>query len=637
MIDTIRQQLKALPAQPGVYIFKDAAGKILYVGKAKVLRHRTRSYFQNGAKLDPAKEQMVKETARIKTIAVDNETEALVLEANLIQQHQPPYNVILRDDKYFLFIKITNEMVPRVFLTRRLKSDGARYFGPYSSAHVVRATLKLLRRLFPFHGEKDTPRDKIFPHPLFADTAKNVPRRALPKPLAKEGSLARPVAKLFGGEGGLHIENDQNNISNIIRFLKGEREEVIATLRRGMQQAAAERQYERAAIFRDQLQAIEKLVANQKVYLPRQESFDIISIASKKSISAANVFSVRRGKLLGKNTFLLRHRGTTLPEDIVRQFILQYYRVAQNIPKKILIPHPLTDERALQTWINRSQPPAFHTPQRGIKHQLLKLGTQNAEHLLAEQEASFTQDTRLQAATADLAQAVGLPRQQLSRIETYDVSNIQGHLATASMVVFLNGKPQPRLYRKFRLRLTGQPNDIAMIQEVLRRRFSQNHTSLSSIKPSSATNNDTGTHRKTSWPQPDLVLVDGGKPQLAAAIAALDSCGVAIPVATLAKREEELFVPGTSQPIRLPYDSDTLYLLQRMRDEAHRFTLTYHRLLRSKRQQHSLLDEIPGIGPKTKRQLISHFGSLKAVQAARPKQLADVIGPAKAKTLQEYL
>ncbi len=615
-VPVVNEKLQTLPKTPGVYLFKDTHGGMLYVGKAKSLRSRVRSYFRPEAQLDAFKQQMVKEITDIETITTDNETEALVLEANLINKHQPPYNVILRDDKYYLFIKITKEEFPRVFLTRRLKADGARYFGPYSSARTVRATLNLLRRLFPFRGEKDTPHDRVFPHPLFAQRAKSAPRRALPKPTAKEGSFS---------EGGQPTQDPPQqstkksylqNITNIIRFLKGEREEIIATLHQGMEQASRAHHYERAATFRDQLRATEHLEGEQKVYLPRRESFDIISVASRGTVSAANVFSIRRGKLLGKNTFLLRHRSTTTPPDILRQFILQYYRVAQDIPNTVLIPHRLSDQNVLSRWINPAHPPDLHVPQRGKKHQLLKLGERNAEQQVAEQEITFMQDTRLKTATSSLAQAIGLPAQPLKRIETYDVSNIQGQLATASMVVFIDGKPAPSLYRKFRLRLAGKPNDTAMMKEVLSRRFSNRHP---------------------DWPKPDLILIDGGRGQLTAATAVLDSLGLAIPTAALAKREEELFVPEQTKPIRLPYDSDTLYLLQRMRDEAHRFTLAYHRLLRTHRQQRSLLDDVPGIGPKTKRKLLHRFGSLKAIRAAGTEELTRVIGQAKAKMVQEYL
>lgn len=584
---SLDQQLNTLPKQPGVYIFKDAKGNILYVGKAKLLNNRVRSYFQPGATLDPAKQQMVTKVDSVETISVDTETEALVLEANLIRQHQPPYNVVLRDDKYYLFIKITTrEDFPRVFPVRRIKNDGARYFGPYSSAKAVRSTLRLLRRLFPHKAEKETPREQVFPHPLFS---RNNP----------ENEAAY-----------------KENIQNIIRFLSGQRDEIIKTLKAGMKVASKQKNFEQAAIFRDQLQAIERLEGSQKVYLPRKESFDVISLAKQNNRSAANIFLIRDGKLLNKNTFLLKHRSNTDQADILRQFLLQYYRVAQDIPKTIFIPIELEDAKALASWINKEVPPALTTPKRGKKRQLLALGETNAQQLLETEEATFETDARLKTASSELAHAIGLEDKPLQRVETYDISNIQGSLATASMVVFENGKPARNQYRKFKMKIDGTPNDFAMMQETLRRRFANRHK---------------------DWPTPDLVIIDGGKGQLSSAKKIMDELKVTSPVISIAKREEEIFIPNQKDPVRLPFNSDALYLIQRMRDEAHRFTITYHRTLRSKRSTRSILDEIPGIGPKTKKKLLNHFGSLKNIKAARDEELIEVIGHKAAESLKDYI
>lgn len=579
----IHEQLATLPPKPGIYLFKDAQGNILYVGKAKKLTARVRSYFRESANLDPAKQPMVPHIRNIETITTDTEVEALILEANLIRQHQPPYNVVLRDDKYYLFIKITTpEEFPRVFPVRRVKRDGARYFGPYSSAQSVRSTLRLLRRLFPHREEKKSPREKIFPHPLFTTPENDYPQ----------------------------------NIQNIIRFLSGKRNEIMQTLRAGMQQAAREHHYERAATFRDQLQAIERLEGTQKVFLPRQETFDVVSLARTSGKSAANVLQIRAGKLLGKQTFLLQHRAQTSVADTLRQFILQYYSVAQDIPKNILIPELLNDQETLARWIDAEHPPAFSVPERGQKKQLLIMGESNAAQLLTQAEANVQTDPRVKQALAQLAQAIGLGKKLLKRIETYDISNIQGQLATASMIVFADGKPQRSQYRKFKIKITGQPNDFAMLQETLARRFSGRHE---------------------NWKTPDLIMIDGGKGQLSAAKKILDELFVRASVIALAKREEEIFKPNQKDPIRLPYDSDALYLIQRMRDEAHRFTISYHRLLRSKRSTRSMLDDIPGIGPKTKKQLLRHFRSVKNLRAAAPQELEKVIGQAKMAVLQDYL
>jgi excinuclease ABC subunit C len=600
---TLRQQLKALPPSPGVYLFKDTRGRILYVGKAKHLRSRIRSYFslspsperpRAAVGLDPAKQQMVPRIADIETISCDTETEALVLEANLIRQHQPPFNVVLRDDKFYLFIKITtNEQYPRVFPTRRLHKDGARYFGPYSSAAAVRQTLGLLRRIFPYRGEKENPRERIFPHPLFSDS---------------------------GTKGhSPQTTNYELNIMNIIRFLSGQREHIATTLWEGMKKASRQRHYERAAIFRDQLRAIERLEGDQKVFLPGKDSLDTISIAraAQGNMSCANVFQVRDGKLLSKNTFLLRHRSSTPAQDILRQFFLQYYGVAQNIPPVILLPAQLEDALALARWVNKNRPPLLAVPQRGKKRQLLAMGELNAKQTLEREVSTSSSGQQAKTATQELARALGLPDEPLKRIETYDISNIQGMLATGALIVFTGGQPDKKHYRKFRLH-ADQPNDYAMMQEVLRRRFSARHA---------------------DWETPDLILIDGGRGQLSAARKVLAELHLTIPAAALAKREETLFtvVQDKTKEIRLPYDSPALFLLQRMRDESHRFTLSYHRLLRSKHSRRSLLDEVPGIGPKTKRLLLNRFGSLRAIRAASATVLEAAVGKSKAKALRDYL
>jgi excinuclease ABC subunit C len=607
------EKTRNLPQKPGVYVFKDAKGAILYIGKAKVLRKRVQSYFRVKNSLDRSKQKMVELVADIETIVCDSESEALILEANLIHEHQPPYNIVLRDDKYYLFIKITtNEDRPRVFPVRKLKNDKARYFGPYSSATSVRQTLRLLRRIFPYQGEKKGFREKIFPHPLFDRELKS--------------SLKRSVGakKLKKKTGSLKRRDYESNIASIIGFLQGNRQKIINTLSDGMKKAAKKEQYERATIFRDQLNALKRLEGWQKVYLPRKESFDVVSVAKRKRVSAANVFSVRHGKLLAKNTFLIRHRMFSNPTNILCQFLLQYYKVAQDIPRLIYIPEKLENEKAITKWINTKKPPVFKTPQRGKKRSLLEMGKLNAEHLLDQESASFIDETMVHKSLIGLANVLNIkPRRKtkrptLARIETYDISNIQGKLATGSMIVFKNGKPNKKQYKKFRIKLTDSPDDYAMLREVLSRRFAK--------------------HNK-GWPKPNLILIDGGRGQLSAAKHVLDKYKLKIPIASIAKREEVLltYSESTIEEIRLPYDSPTLFLIQRMRDEAHRFTISYHQLLRSKHQQRSLLDEIPGVGPTTKKKLLRYFGSLKAIRSASTKDLIKVIGKSKTEELKDWL
>lgn len=603
----LKDQLKTLPSTPGVYIYKDAGGQVLYVGKAKLLKARVRSYFLKSAKLEPMKQEMVGLISSLQTISTDTEHEALILEATLIGKYQPPYNVVLRDDKYYLFIKITKEELPRVFLTRRIVKDHARYFGPYSSAKSVRATLRLLRRIFPFRDEKDSAHDVVFPHPLFSRSEKSAPRSSV---VSERQSEMGPTSEQY-----------RQNITNIISFLQGKREDIMAKLKTGMEQAVAREQFEQAALWRDQLKALEKLEGFQKVYLPSKESFDVISIASENSRSAGNVFQIRDGKLLNKLTFLLRHKVLTGTEETLRQFLAQYYAVAQDIPATILLPWPLADVKTMATSIRPNSPPVFLVPERGKKRQLITMGAMNAQQLLTQQTAIFLGQETLKKAHQELVQALGLDPKKIHRVETYDISNIQGTLATASMVVFQDGQANPKQYRKFRIKMDNTPNDFAMLQETLHRWFAH-HLNQAEQK---------------SWPAPDLIIIDGGKGQLSSAVKVLRELNIQVPIISLAKQEEEIFQPGKSLSLRLPYDSQAMYLIQRMRDEAHRFTITYHRLLRSKAQRRSILDEVPGIGPKNKKKLLARFGSLKAIRTASDDELAHIIGEEKTKVLREYI
>ena len=578
-------QITSLSKGPGIYIYKDAKGSVLYVGKAKNLHSRVRSYFMESANLGPAKEKMVSLIASLETISTDTELEALVLEANLVRKHQPPYNVLLRDDKFFLFIKITKEEHPRIFPVRKITQDGSRYFGPYSSAASVRATLRLLQRIFPFRGEKQTPHDIVFPHALFAQQV-----------------------------------NQQENVQNVINFLKGDRQEIIRTLEKGVQEAAANLQFEQAALFRDQLQAVERLEGSQKVYLPKKESFDVISIAHTSNQSAANVLQIRDGKLLGKQTFLLKHAKEAQEQDTLRQFLIQYYSVAQDIPKKILLPSAIEDTSILEEWIGNVQ---MTVPERGKLKALVGMGETNAKAFLQEQSAAQETAAASREALGALLAAIGLDPHMHSpiRIETYDISNIQGTLATASMVVFTDGMPDKKEYRKFKIRYKEtlapsqhQSNDFAMLEETLTRRLA-----------------------RTDWKPPTLLIIDGGKGQLSSAMKALKKSNADIPIISLAKQEEEIFMPGKKESVRIAYDSPALHLIQRMRDEAHRFTITYHRSLRSREHVKSALDDVPGIGPKTKKLLIQTFGSVQGIRSASDEELEAAVGKQKTQSLREHL
>ena len=632
----LKTKIKSLPPTPGIYIYKDAKGAVLYVGKAKSLRSRVRSYFTQSAALGPLKEKLMTLISDLETISTDTELEALVLEATLIHKHQPPYNVLLRDDKYYLFIKITKEEPPRIFPVRKITRDGSRYFGPYSSSFSVRATLRLLQRIFPFKGEKDTAHDIIFPHVLFRQKS-SAPfspiGEKVPPPTggADEGNPQRddsphplPLPQLG--------EENSASITNVIRFLKGHRSEIIKTLEAGIAEASKNLQFERAALFRDQLQAVQRLEGSQKVYLPRKESFDVISIAESGNQSAANVLQIREGKLIGKQTFLLKHKKEGTSADILRQFLLQYYAVAQDVAKNILIPFQLEDTSVLEQWIKNV---SIVVPERGVRKALIAMGETNAKEFLKEQGAAQETARASKEALGVLLKAINIQPPAAKamgdhpfRVEVYDISNIQGTLATASMIVFVDGMPEKKEYRKFKIKLNAdadptmhKSNDFAMLEETLTRRLSRN-----------------------DWQTPDLLIIDGGKGQLSSTMKAVRLASLAhgkpfidIPIISIAKQEEEIFLPGKTESIRLPYDSPALYLIQRMRDEAHRFTITYHRSLRSKEHIKSALDEVPGIGPKTKKLLIKTFGSVKGIKSASDEELEKVIGVKKTKVLREHL
>ncbi len=679
-------QIKNLPKTPGIYIYKDTDGKVLYVGKAKNLKNRIRSYFVQNPDLGPAKDKMVGLIASLDTISTDTELEALVLEANLVRKYQPPYNVLLRDDKFYLFIKITKDETPRIFPVRRIIKDGARYFGPYSSAASVRATLRLLRRIFQFKGEKETVHDIIFPHPLFSKVS----------PPFQGGAGGGENKHLIMHPTQPPLEKGRST-NNVIAFLKGNRGEIIRTLEHGIAESAKNLEFERAALFRDQLNAVLRLEGSQKVYLQRKESFDVISIAQDATQSAGNVLQIREGKLLGKQTFLLKHRKDTLMIEILRQFILQYYAVAQDIPKEILLPFALEDIETLEKWIVESSPPfqggagggesfiadthptqppliqgeettaklhmiKFTIPQRGVKKQLIAMGELNAKEFLREQGAVQETARASKEALQALLSAINIDSHSPLpfRIETYDISNIQGTLATASMIVFIDGMPAKKEYRKFKIRYdflekpTGKTlgvndktpmveevgahtsNDFAMLEETLMRRFAHVSENEQTHLRQARLPDGRGSGGQC-WPMPNLIIIDGGKGQLSSAQKSLQQSGLQIPMISIAKREEEIFLPGKKEPVLLPYDSPALYLIQRMRDEAHRFTITYHRNLRGKEQIKSILDDVPGIGPKTKKLLLQTFGSIKGIKEAEDSQLEKLIGTKKTSVLREQL
>lgn len=585
----IPEKLASLPHKPGIYRFLDARGRLLYIGKAKNLAHRVRSYFQSGRFLEPSKEWMVKKVVDLDTTIVASETEALLLESSLIQRFKPPYNVNLKDDKSFLYLKVTTrDPYPTVEAVRRLHDPRARYFGPYTSAFAVRQTVKLLKRVFQFRTCKPNQGRPCFDYPMH-----------------------RCVGVCIGAV--TPQEYRRQVVEPILRFLAGDRETIVADLGREMKVAARQKRFERAAIIRDQLRAVEKLTFGQAVISPRRESEDLVSFVQDDHHAAFNVFAVRFGKLLDRQTMLVGNALGLPPSELLASFLRQYYPQVPNRPKRVfvsIIPEEAhLIERALGLRIRKGE--------RGRRRRLLDLGAVNARAALEREKRAWANDAeRAYRAIETLKNAMRLPTLP-KRIEAYDISNIQGTNPVGSMVVFVKGLPAKDAYRKFSIKTVRGSNDPAMMAEVLRRRL---------IRLS---------EDPRSWPKPDLILLDGGITQLNAVVPLLGK--TAIPIAALAKREEELYLPGRAKPLRLPRDSEALFLLERIRDEAHRFAVGYHRLRRGKEAIHSALDDITGIGPATKKRLLEAFGSVRGVREASIEELERVIGKVQAEKVKEKL
>ncbi len=606
----IAEQLKQLPASPGVYLMKDAEGNILYVGKAASLRNRVRSYLSTGQRLLPKVERMVARVNDLEFFVTNSEQEALILENNLIKRYRPHYNVRLKDDKTFPYLKINlNEDWPRVYITRRLEENGARYFGPFASAKSVRQTVKVLKGIFPFRtcSRTITGRD---------------PRPCL------EYYIHHCVAPCIGV---VSKQEYAGVIKQVILFLEGKLEKVVKGLEHKMGKAAEALDFEKAALLRDQIQAINKVIEGQRIASTIRGEQDVIAFASDKDQAYVQVFFIRSGKLIGRESFVLQGTSSEEPRQIMSSFIKQFYSSTPYIPPLLLLQHPAEDKITIESWLQskRGARVRLQVPYRGNKKQLVNIVAENAEQGLQQLKIKQqTASSALTAALAEIERALHLPRLP-SRIECYDISDIQGTAAVGSMVVFDQGKPKPSHYRRFRIKTVAGANDYAMLQEVLRRRF----------RRSSLKSDDTPT--ANTWAVlPDLVLIDGGKGQLNASLAVMQELGVeSVPVASLAKENEEVFIPQQTESIILPASSPGLQLLQRARDEAHRFALGYHRRVRQKESFTSVLDTITGIGSKRKRALLKQFGSVQAIRDASTDELAAVKGmtQSSAKKIKEYL
>lgn len=609
--------LETIPTKPGCYIMKNAAGEVIYVGKAVNLRNRVRSYFHNPMAHPPKVRRMVQQIADIEWIVVGSELEALILEMNLIKKYRPRYNVRLKDDKRYPYIKVHwADEFPKVTVTRQMVEDGSRYFGPYTSVWAVHQTLDVLRRLFPYLtcDRKITGQDERAC--LYYDIK----------------LCAAPCI------GAIDRQGYRQMIDDLCQFLEGRTEPIVTRLRQEMEAAAEALNFERAAALRDQIFAIERVVEKQKVITTEQLDSDVIAMARDDGEACVQVFFIRNGKLIGREYFILEGAQDSEDAEVLAEFIKQFYAEAANIPAQVLLPHEIEEANIIQQWLkDRRGGPKVElvVPRQGVSQELVEMAAENAVETLRALRAQWEADKNRQSqALSELQQALGLPHPP-NRIECYDISNTQGTYAVGSMVVFEQGVPKKAYYRRFNIQTVSGPDDFASMEEVLPRRFrrymaAQEQAEQPGGKPDPA-----------FALLPDLLIVDGGKGQLSRALSVLERFGLQdkVAVAGLAKQQEELFLPGRKDSLMLPRHSQGLYLLQRIRDEAHRFAITAHRNRRTKAGLASRLDAIPGIGPARRKALLQRFGSLDAIRQASIEELTSVKGitPEIAQSLRAHL
>ena len=680
-------RLRALPAQPGVYLMKDRGGEVVYVGKAAILRNRVRSYFQTPYGKEPRVRALVRRIADFEFIVTESVQEALLLENLLIKQRKPFFNARLKDDKTYPYIKIDlSEAFPQVYFTRRIQADGARYFGPFASAGSVRKTMDLLKKLFPYRS--------------CTKVITGTDERA-----CLEFHINRCVAPCTGEADA---DAYREVIHQVLRFLEGDSESVERDLQAAMERAAEDMRFERAAVLRDQLRAIASVSERQKVVSNRNEDADVVALAYDKGEAWVELFRVRRGKLIGRDHFVMEGGEAEDESALIEQFVQQFYEASTDVPASLLTQHPIENAEAVAEWLSgkRGKRVAVSSPRRGDKRRLVQMAAANAMEALTQKRIKWLHESdKALRALAELQEELNLPDLP-RRIECYDISNIQGTNSVGSMVVFENGRPKTAHYRRFQIKGVGGVDDYASMQEMLRRRFRRlgearaegdgdvsstlsrrdaassplvgrggdggdgdaegvsvggeraidRHSSeggnLASFEARKAphpplpmrgedaanaagegTGDDDENGERTTAPgdsfgfTPGLVIIDGGKGHLSAAQQVFLELGVTdVPLCSLAKREEEVFLPHAPEPARLERQSQGLYLLQRVRDEAHRFAVTYHRQRRSRAATRSRLDDAPGVGPKRRRELVRRFGSASGVQSASVEEIASLKG-----------
>lgn len=581
MNNTLLHQLNNLPNSSGIYQFFDKQGVLLYVGKAKSLRSRVRSYFQTGANLSPAKKVMVKKIHHLNTTVVKNETEALLFEGNLIKQHQPPFNIILKDDKSWLYFAIDyREEYPRVTLGRRLITKGVKYFGPYPAASIVRNSFQTLKKI------------------LGLKTCTNSPHKPC---------FASRLGRCLGHKTTSHSHSYYHQHLKIFEsILRGHTKELIVSLEKNMREASQQKQFERAGKLRDQIKALQKITIKQSIVSPQQESYDVWGLTHLNKNAAITRLPIRRGVLLDIEKFLLDCAPGLSDQEILNGFLEQYYPQAIERPKLAYLPTQIVEKKIIGIKII--------VPQRGKKRSLIRMAQKAATIHLDQSAASWERrEVRAKNGLKELQKILLLPILP-KRIEGYDISNIQGQEAVGSMVVLTNGIPDPKQYRKFKIQGLKTPNDVAMLAQILNRRFNKNQ----------------------DWPKPDLVMLDGGPGQLSVVKKELAKFDINLPLVALAKLEELLYTSNKPTPIKLPANSAALLLLQELRDEAHRFGITFYRSQHRKTNIKSAWDELAGIGPVLKRKLKTAFGSFDNLRQASLDKVSALIGQKRAQDIKKY-
>ena len=602
--EKIKSILATLPDKPGCYLMKDADGTIIYVGKAINLKNRVRSYFQQSSDHTYKTRQMVRKIRDIEWIVVASELEALILEMNLIKEHRPFYNVRLKDDKRYPYIKVHwADPFPKLSVTRNMVNDGSRYFGPYTSVWAVHQTLDILRKIFPY-----------------LTCAREITGN-------DERACLYYDIKLCSAPciGAVNQEEYRQMIDDLCRFLEGRTDPIMNRLKEAMTQASENLDYEKAAVYRDQIQAIDRVVERQKIISDERQDSDVIAMARSKGEACVQVFFIRSGKLIGREYFILEGTEAEENSEILEEFVKQFYSQAAYVPNKVMLPQEVEEARIIKEWLNTrrgGEKVQLTVPKRGQGKELIQMAAENARETLKSLEIRWKADKDRQHQALGEIQAVLGMVEIPNRIECYDISNTQGTSSVGSMVVFEQGVPAKKNYRRFNIKTVNQPDDFASMREVLKRRLSryiteQQEKDTPGYKPDLAFSI-----------LPDLLIVDGGKGQLRQAIEILEEFGLQgeFTIAGLAKQEEELFLPGKSDSVRLDDHSQGFYLVQRIRDEAHRFAITAHRNQRGKIGLASRLDVIPGVGPARRKELINRFGSIDGILAASVEEISQIKG-----------